>query len=443
MKNKVALHTFGCKLNFSETSMIGSQFIGNGYTVVDFKEKADIYVFNTCTVTENAEKECRQLVRKALRQNPEAFVIVTGCYAQLRPDEISAVSGVDVVLGSKEKFRLFDIIDNFEKKKISCTFVSPAHRLNDEFGAAHSTDADSRTRAYFKIQDGCDYKCSFCTIPLARGLSRSMEPSKVLDEFKKLLAEGYKEIILTGVNVGDYGKFFDTNLYKLLLRMTEVPGDFRLRISSIEPNLLTDEIINLSAESEKLCSHFHIPLQSGSPEILKMMRRRYVVEDYRDRILKAVDTIKDLAVGVDVITGFPGETEEHFLQTYNFIKELPVSYLHVFTYSERPDTKAITLPNPVDVFERKRRNNMLRILSDKKKHLFYSAMIGKKLDVLFESDYADGMMKGFSSNYIRVSLPFRGGSINNFTKVKVTGIDDNTCSGKIIEKEKSVDLLAS
>jgi threonylcarbamoyladenosine tRNA methylthiotransferase MtaB len=442
MPNKVALHTLGCKLNFSETSTIGNQFLKEGFDLVDMKDNADVYVFNTCTVTENAEKECRQLVRRALRQNPDAFIVVTGCYAQLRPEEISAIDGVDAVLGSNEKFKLFSLINNFEKKDLSCIYVSPTNELN-EFGAAHSTDADNRTRAYFKIQDGCDYKCSFCTIPLARGLSRSMNSEKVLEEFNFLINSGYKEIILTGVNVGDYGKSFDKNLYELLLKMIDVPGEFRIRISSIEPNLLTDEIIELTAKSEKMCNHFHIPLQSGSPEILKMMRRRYKIEDYHDLILNASSKINDLGIGVDVIVGFPGETEAHFLETYNFLKELPVSYLHVFTYSERPDTFAASLNGTVDIFERKKRNNMLRILSAKKKNEFYNKMIGKDLEVLFESENYNGNIKGFSSNYVRVIHKFDSELVNRFSSVKILGIEESECTGRVLEIKNSIDLKAS
>lgn len=439
MPQKVALHTLGCKLNFSETSTIGNEFLNRGFKIVDAKENADVYVFNTCTVTENAEKECRQLVRRALRQNPDAFVIVTGCYAQLRPREISQIEGVDVVLGSKEKFNLFSTIDNFEKKELSCIYVSPKEEL-DHFGHAHSTDADSRTRAYFKIQDGCDYKCSFCTIPLARGKSRSLASESVLSEFKELINSGYKEIILTGVNVGDYGKLLNTDLYKLLINMVKVPGNFRIRISSIEPNLLSDEIIDLVAENEKMCNHFHIPLQSGSPKILKLMQRRYTAEYYYDLIYKVKDKIRDAGIGVDVIVGFPGEKEEDFLDTYNLLKELPVSYLHVFTYSERSDTKAITLDGAVDIFERRKRNNMLRILSEKKRNLFYQSMIGKELEVLFESENLGGFIKGFSSNYVRVSNGFDESLSNTFANVKITGINDNNCTG-IIEKS-DIEMVA-
>jgi threonylcarbamoyladenosine tRNA methylthiotransferase MtaB len=455
MIKKVALHTIGCKLNFSETSTIGNQFLKNGFNIVDFGESvsgnecADIYVFNTCTVTENAEKDCRQLVRKALRKNPEAFVIVTGCYAQLRPQQIAAIEGVDMVLGSKEKFNLFSIINNFEKKDFACTFVSPAEELN-EFGYAHSTDADSRTRAYFKIQDGCDYTCSFCTIPLARGKSRSMNPYAVISEFKELLNEGYKEIILTGVNVGDYGRNYETDLYTLLKKMIAIPGNFRIRISSIEPNLLSQDILDLTAGSEKLCNHFHIPLQSGSKKILSLMQRRYKLEGYRDLIFKAKNMINDLGIGIDVITGFPGESEEDFLETYRFINELPVSYLHVFTYSERPDTKAVKLPGAVDLFERKKRNNMLRILSEKKRHQFYEEMLGKELNVLFESENNDGTIKGFSSNYVRVINRYSPALENKFCNIKIENVGVDICKGEIIgnsnslkEINNSVDKLAS
>lgn len=441
MQNKVALHTLGCKLNFSETSTIGNQFLTKGFQIVEFDERADIYVFNTCSVTENAEKECRQLVRRALRQNPEAFVVVTGCYAQLRPEEISRIEGVDVILGSNEKFKLFSLLDDFNKKDLACIYVSPTQQLN-EFGAAHSTDADSRTRAYFKIQDGCDYKCSFCTIPLARGASRSMNPADIINEFNKLINSGYKEIILTGVNVGDYGKTFSTNLFNVLQQMINLPGDFRIRISSIEPNLLTDDIIELTAQSEKLCNHFHIPLQSGSSGILKAMQRRYKAADYSKLIYKLKNKIPDVGIGVDVIVGFPGETEEDFLQTYKFLNELPISYLHVFTYSERPNTKAISLPDTVEVHERKKRNNMLRILSEKKRHAFYSEMMGKNMEVLFENENDNGIMKGFSSNYVRVSHPYAENYVNQFSNVIISDIYENICTGEIKGMKKSVDLIA-
>jgi threonylcarbamoyladenosine tRNA methylthiotransferase MtaB len=439
---KVALHTLGCKLNFSETSSVGLQFLSKGFDIVDPREQADVYVINTCTVTESAERECRQIVRRFLRQNPEAYIIVTGCYAQLRPDEISSIKGVDAVLGSNEKFDVFSVIDNFNKKELACIFVSPVDN-QAEFGHAYSSDADSRTRAYLKIQDGCDYKCTFCTIPLARGKSRSMSPDEVVLEFKKLLEEDYKEIILTGVNVGDYGKSFNTNLYELLLRLTKIDSEFRIRISSIEPNLLSDQIIDLTTESNRLCKHFHIPLQSGSPNILKSMQRRYTADDYEELIYKIKKRIPDAGIGADVIVGFPGETNEDFLKTHNFLRDLPISYLHVFTYSERPNTKAITLDSKVEVHERRERNNILRILSDKKRNEFYNQMIGKKLNVLFEHENHNGDMKGFSSNYIRVSHPFNSDLVNNIALVEIQRINDRVCTGEIVDTNKAVDLFTS
>ena len=323
MNKKVALHTLGCKLNFSETSTIGKQFLDRGFEIVDFKNRADVYLINTCTVTGNADRECRQIVRRALRQNPTAHIIVTGCYAQLNPEEIAGIEGVDTVLGNNEKFKLFSIIKDFNKRDLSCTFVSPINQLND-FGAAYSTDADSRTRAYLKIQDGCDYKCTLCTIPLARGNSRSMNPEDALDKFNSLVNSGYKEIILTGVNVGDYGKHIGKDLYSLLLKMVEVPGKFRIRISSIEQNLLTDDIIDLTADNEKMCRHFHIPLQSGCSEVLKFMQRRYTVSFYSSLIEKLKYKIPDIGIGVDVIVGTPGETEIHFKETQQIYK-----YIHL------------------------------------------------------------------------------------------------------------------
>jgi threonylcarbamoyladenosine tRNA methylthiotransferase MtaB len=440
--NKVALHTLGCKLNFSETSTIGNQFLSKGFRIVDFKENADIYVFNTCTVTENAEKECRQLIRRVLRQNPDAYIVVTGCYAQLRPEEISEITGVDAVLGTKEKFRIFDLLNNFEKKNPACIYVSP-NGESEDFGPAGSTDADSRTRAYLKIQDGCDYKCSFCTIPNARGFSRSMNPDSVIKEFKSLLDHGYKEIILTGVNVGDYGKSYETDLYSLLLRMVEIPGDFRIRISSVEPNLLNDKIIKLTALNDKLCRHFHIPLQSGSSKILRLMKRRYTVDDSKNLIDKLNSEIPGIGIGVDVIVGFPGETEEDFLNTYNFLRDLDISYLHVFTYSERPGTHAINLPGQVYIFERKRRNNILRNLSNRKRELFYHKMTGKDLDILFEAENHNGIIRGFSSNYVKVAAAFNPDFINTISRVRIKNVENLICTGEIRATNKAIDSLAS
>ncbi|MCK6606063.1 MAG: tRNA (N(6)-L-threonylcarbamoyladenosine(37)-C(2))-methylthiotransferase MtaB [Ignavibacteriaceae bacterium] len=429
---KVALYTLGCKLNFSETSAIGKQFKNNGFDVVDFEHGADVYVVNTCTVTENAEKDCRQIVRRALRNNPQAYVIVTGCYAQLRPDEIKKIEGVDLVLGSAEKFDLFSYTENFEKKDLACIFVSPSGELTNSFGLASSTDADTRTRAYYKIQDGCDYKCSFCTIPLARGKSRSLDPETAVLKFRELVDQGYKEIILTGVNVGDYGINYDTDLYKLLLRFLETEGEYRIRISSIEPNLLTDDILKLTRDNEKMCRHFHIPLQSGSQQILKLMQRRYKADYYRDLILRAKDIMPDLGIGIDVIVGFPGEGEKEFQETHDFLHALPLSYLHVFTYSERPDTKAIEMPGKVDVFERKNRNNILRNLSDKKKFEFYNSRLGSEEEVLFEEENHEGIMRGFSSNYIRVEQPYNSDYINKLVKVKLSETNGRIAKGQLL-----------
>jgi len=433
----VAFYTLGCKLNFSETSTIGKQFLERGYEIADYSESADVYIINTCTVTDNADRECRQIVRRARRNNPGGFVIVTGCYAQLRPDEIAEIDGVDAVLGSKEKFSLFSYLNNFEKKESSVIFVSPTEEL-DTFHSSSSMEADGRTRAFFKVQDGCDYKCSFCTIPLARGKSRSAEPAEVLREFKMLLDQGYKEIILTGVNVGDYGNSPGAGLYGLLNRMLGVNGDYRIRISSIEPNLLTDQILELTAGDDRMCKHFHIPLQSGSANVLRLMRRRYTTDDYRDLIFKAAGRIDELGIGADVIVGFPGETDQDFIETYNFLKELPISYLHVFTYSGRPNTRAISMPGQVDHQIRKKRNNMLRILSEKKRHEFYQTMKLKELSVLFEHENHGGFIKGFSSNYVRIKHSYNQDLINKFVKVKITEVDADICTA---EKIKSIESL--
>jgi len=442
MNKKVALHTLGCKLNFSETAAIGKQFTTRGFSAVDFSDHADVYVLNTCSVTEHAEKECRQVIRRALRQNPEAFVIVTGCYAQLRPEEISQIEGVDAVLGSNEKFDLFSYLSDFEKKELACIFTSSKDELDHNFGLASSTDIDSRTRAYFKIQDGCDYKCTYCTIPLARGASRSLAPEKVLEQFQSIVAQGYKEIILTGVNVGDYGKSVELDFYRLLKKLVEVEGDFRIRISSIEPNLLTDEIISLALSTEKLCNHFHIPLQSGTDKILRLMQRRYTTEDYKILISKLNKMNPEIGIGVDIITGFPGETETDFQETYNFLNELPVSYLHVFNYSERPDTKAILLPGKINHEERKRRSSLLRILSDKKRFAFHSKFVGKHEQVLFEEADDNGIIKGFTSNYIRVFHPFDHKLQNQFCEVTINKVFGNYCNASIEGENFSVERLA-
>jgi threonylcarbamoyladenosine tRNA methylthiotransferase MtaB len=424
--SKVAFHTLGCKLNFAETSTIGNQFVEHGFDVVDFKGDADVYVINTCTVTENADRECRQVVRRALRTNSNAFIIVTGCYAQLRGDEISKIEGVDAVLGSNEKFKIFSLIPEFSKELPSCIQITPTDKL-EEFNFAYSSEALGRTRAFFKIQDGCDYKCTYCTIPQARGKSRSTDSESVINEFKTLINKGYKEIILTGVNVGDYGKHIGENLFNLISKMVEVEGDYRIRISSIEPNLLTDEIIKFTASNSKMVNHFHIPLQSGSTKMLKLMQRRYKAEDYKKLIEKLNKEINNVGIGVDVIVGFPGETENDFMETYNFIKDLDISYLHVFTYSERPNTEAITMDGVVPISERKRRNNMLRILSEKKRIQFYNKMLNKTATVLFEDKNDNGFMLGWTSNYVRVKQKYNRELINKLSLNRIDGMEESIC----------------
>ncbi len=427
---KVAFHTLGCKLNYAETSVIGNSFLKRGFTVTDFDSRADVYVINTCTVTENAERECRQIIRRALRHNPDGFVIVTGCYAQLRPEEIQKIEGVDLVLGSKEKFEIFNFIDSLEKKELACIYVTPLEKLND-FGPAFSSLPEERTRAFLKIQDGCDYKCSFCTIPKARGMSRSEPEEEAIKQLTELVNQGYKEIVLTGVNVGDYGSKINTNLYNLLKKLIRVDGDFRIRISSIEPNLLTDEIIELVAIEDKLCKHFHIPLQSGSDKILKKMQRRYLSKLYAERIERVKSLIPEAGIGVDVIVGFPGESEEDFYTTKEFLSNLPISYLHVFTYSERPGTPAAEMDNQVPKDERKRRTNILRLLGARKKYQFYLEMLGTKQRVLFEHREKDNSIKGFTSNYIRVKTTSQIELTNKFADFILEEIEHEFVTGQI------------
>lgn len=427
---KVAFHTLGCKLNYAETSVIGNSFLKRGFTLTDFESKADVYVINTCTVTENAERECRQIIRRALRKNPNGFVIVTGCYAQLRPDEIQKIEGVDLVLGAKEKFEIFNFIDTIEKKDLACIYVTPLEKLND-FGPAYTPLPEDRTRAFLKIQDGCDYKCTFCTIPKARGFSRSEPEEDAINQLKELVNQGFKEIVLTGVNVGDYGSKIGTNLYNLLKKLVKVEGNFRIRISSIEPNLLSDEIIELVAIEDKLCKHFHIPLQSGSDKILKRMQRRYLSKLYAERIERVKSIIPDAGIGVDVIVGFPGEDENDFNTTKEFISNLPVSYLHVFTYSERPGTLAAEMKEQVPKDERKRRTNILRLIGAKKKFQFYTDQLGTQQIVLFEHREDDGSVKGFTSNYLRIKTTSQQELTNKFALVYLKELENEFVYGQI------------
>ncbi|MBE2218915.1 MAG: tRNA (N(6)-L-threonylcarbamoyladenosine(37)-C(2))-methylthiotransferase MtaB [Ignavibacteria bacterium] len=425
MPKSVSLHTLGCKLNYSETSTLAGKFHNNGFDLKEYGEKSDIFVLNTCSVTDNADKECRQIIRSVLGRNPDTYIIVTGCYAQLQPHEIAEIHGVDLVLGANEKFKLFDYVNGFEKKELSCVFTSPINEAT-EFEYAYSSDVESRTRAFLKIQDGCDYNCSFCTIPLARGASRSQDITSVIENAKKLLDGGYKEIVLTGVNTGDYN-FTDSSGKNLklidVLRELDKLNIPRIRISSIEPNLLTDEIIQLVKSSNSFCSHFHIPLQSGDPETLKLMRRRYNRDFYENLILKINEEIPGCGIGVDVIVGFPGETDERFNNTYSFLDTLPVSYLHVFTYSERRNTHAVTMPGRVGVNIRKERSRILRELSNRKKQKFYQDNAGNVNKVLFETIREDNNIYGFTENYIKVRTTANASLENNIFPFEITVAD--------------------
>lgn len=431
---KVSFYTIGCKLNFAETSTISEEFKKRGFEIVEFGEPADVCVINTCSVTENADRDCRRIVRKALKVSPNAFIIVTGCYAQLRPDEIAKIEGVDLILGSNEKFKIFDFVGDFHKNYHAQIFVSPISEIS-EFHIASSTPTSDRTRAFLKVQDGCDYNCSYCTIPLARGESRSPEVNIILEKAKTLAQLGYKEIVLSGVNVGDYGRKIGTNLFELVKELEKIDGIERIRISSIEPNLLTEEMIDYFISSEKICNHFHIPLQSGSDEILRKMRRRYNSELYRRRIEYIKSKDPDACIGADVIVGFPGESEKHFETTYNFISDLPISYLHVFTYSERPNTDAVNLPDKVPIEERHKRSEMLRNLGLRKKMAFYRQMVGKEFDVLWESEVKDGKMFGFTRNYVKVGVPYNPSLVNKIVPVKVVGVENLVAIGEIIVEE--------
>ena len=428
-----AFHTLGCKLNFAETSTIARQLTGAGYEKVSFDDQAHVYVINTCSVTENADRECKFHVKRAMKANPEGLVVIVGCYAQLKPEEISAIEGVDLVLGAKEKFNILSYLDDLQKTENHGLIHSCEIDEADFFIGSYSIG--DRTRAFLKVQDGCDYKCTYCTIPLARGISRSDTIENVVKNAKEIAGKGIKEIVLTGVNIGDYGKGefgnkkHEHTFLDLISELDQVEGIERIRISSIEPNLLKDESIDLVSKSRSFVPHFHIPLQSGSDDLLKLMKRRYLTKLYSDRIYKIREVVPDSCIGVDVIVGFPGETEEKFLETYNFLNELPISYLHVFTYSERENTEAAEMDGVVPVPERKKRNKMLRILSEKKKMAFYQTQIGKTLPVLWEHEDKDGIMFGFTENYVRVQKPYDQNSVNQIENLKLNKIEsDGTVS---------------
>lgn len=432
---RVALHTLGCKLNFAETSTLGRQFLDRGFELVQSTKPADVYVLNTCSVTERADREARQWIRRFLRTSPNAFVIVTGCYAQLEPEEIASIDGVDVVLGSQEKFHLFDLVQNFSKTNYPRVFVSDIRTASSDVGPAFSADVGGRTRAFLKVQDGCDYTCAFCTIPLARGQSRSLPIDVVVSQARLLRERGFKEIVLTGVNVGDYGRRDGVSLLQLLRALDDVDGIERIRISSLEPNLLTPRLIEYILETDKYCNHFHIPLQSGSNAVLKKMRRRYLTENYRAVVEYIKERDETAGIGADVIIGFPGETDKLFEESYRFLVDLPVSYLHVFTYSERPNTPAAAFEGSVEPRIRSQRSALLRNLSAKKRHAFYQQFIGATLDVLCESTNDDGWLSGFSTNYIRVRFPANAVVANTIVPVTLKNIEGNECFGELFDPE--------
>jgi threonylcarbamoyladenosine tRNA methylthiotransferase MtaB len=427
-RKKVAFYTLGCKLNFSETSTIARNFQDEGFDRVDFEEVADMYVINTCSVTENADKQFKQVVKKAMKLNNKAFVAAIGCYAQLKPEELAAVDGVDLVLGATEKFKITDYINDLSK---------------NDFGEVHSCEIEEadfyvgsysigdRNRAFLKVQDGCDYKCTYCTIPLARGISRSDELENVLKNAKEISSQNIKEIVLTGVNIGDYGKGefgnkkHEHTFLELVQELDKVEGIERLRISSIEPNLLKNETIEFVSKSRTFVPHFHIPLQSGSNDILKLMKRRYQREIYTERVNKIREVMPDACIGVDVIVGFPGETDENFLETYHFLNDMNISYLHVFTYSERDNTEAAEMEGVVPANVRAKRSKMLRGLSVKKRRAFYESQIGTYRTVLFECENKEGYIHGFTENYVRVKTPWNPELVNSLHEINLTRIDED------------------
>ena len=427
-RKKVAFYTLGCKLNFSETSTIARNFTDEGFNRVEFNEVADIYVINTCSVTENADKRFKSIVKQAQKSNPDAFVAAVGCYAQLKPQELADVDGVDLVLGATEKFKITDYLNDLSKNDFSEVHSC---EIEDADFYVGSYSIGDRTRAFLKVQDGCDYKCTYCTIPLARGISRSDTMEGVLKNAKEISEQNIKEIVLTGVNIGDYGKGefgnkrHEHTFLDLVTELDKVEGIERLRISSIEPNLLKNETIDLVSKSRAFVPHFHIPLQSGSNDILRKMKRRYMKELYVDRVNKIKEVMPHACIGVDVIVGFPGETDEHFLETYNFLTSLDISYLHVFTYSERDNTEAATMDGVVPKNVRAKRSKMLRGLSAKLRRKFYESQLKTTRTVLFESENKEGYIHGFTENYVKVKAPWNPELVNTLHKVELTQIDDD------------------
>lgn len=425
---KVSFYTLGCKLNFAETSTIARQFIDAGYARVDLEQCPDVVIINTCSVTDQADKKCRNIVRRSLKINPEAFIVVIGCYAQLKPDEIAAIAGVDIVLGANEKFNVLQFLE--DKKRESGISISNEIKQTKEFIPSFSSG--DRTRTFLKVQDGCNYFCAFCTIPLARGRSRSASIEDTLSQAQLAINEGAKEIVLTGVNIGDFGHTGDENLLGLIKQLDKLSGVERFRISSIEPNLLSNEIIQFVAQSDKFVPHFHIPLQSGSDAVLQKMRRRYRTDLYRERISEIKKLLPDSCIGIDVIVGFPGETDEEFENTFNYLQELEFSYLHVFTYSERDNTTALRIDEVVPMDLRHQRNKRLRILSEKKKRAFYESQLNKTRPVLLEADENEGVMSGFTDNYVKVVIPYNPQLVNTVTEMELKEINGDGIMNAVI-----------
>ncbi len=431
MQKSVAYYTIGCKLNFSETSTIARQLANEGMRKVAFEEGADVYVINTCSVTDNADKKCKKIVKEALRHNPNAFIAVIGCYAQLKPNEIAKISGVDLVLGAAEKFNMLSYLNTTEKK-----LVAEVHdgKIKEVLEYHSSYSIGDRTRSFIKVQDGCDYFCSFCTIPLARGSSRSDTIENILLQVNEIVKSGVKEIVLTGVNTGDFGTKNGETFLDLLIALDEVNALERIRISSIEPNLLSDEIIEFVANSAKVVPHFHIPLQSGSDKILISMRRKYLTNLYSSKIEKIKSLMPHCCIGVDVIVGFPGETDDDFLDTYNYLNELDVSYLHVFSYSERENTSAIKISQKIPMNERAKRSKMLHVLSDKKRRYFYEQNLNKPFKVLWEAENENNKMFGFTENYIKVQTSYDPMLVNEIMEIELAEIDcDMTVKCRTLE----------
>lgn len=413
---KVAFYTLGCKLNYAETATIERQFLEKGFSSVQFSEKADVYVINTCSVTSHADKKCRNIIKKAVKNAPGSFVAVVGCYSQLQSEQLAAIPGVDLVLGSREKLKMFDYVKDFSKKEQAEVHSCEILKMK-EFDSSYSVSG--RTRSFVKIQDGCDYFCSYCTIPLARGLSRSNTIERVLEDVKEVSARGAKEVVLTGVNIGDFGKGSDEKLIDLMRELEKIGGIERFRISSIEPNLLTNEIIEFMSGSKKFVPHFHIPLQAGCDKILRLMNRKYLREMFADRVNTIKLVIPSAGIGADVIVGFPGESDEDFMDTYDFINALPISFLHVFSYSERQNTKAAKLPGKVSPAEIEKRSKILHELGETKRKFFYESFEGSRADVLFEAYNKKGKMYGFTGNYIRVEADYDKSLINKTVTVLI------------------------